>query len=156
DEPDILDYDTSFKPDEQDAIYEPNAYRSSDHDPVLIGLDLLNFEFDGFQDPIDERPALNVVKAGAAIPIKFELSGDLGLGILFGTPTTTEFDCTTGESLGAAGTEFAGGSGLQYDPLTNTYTYVWKTEKDWAGDCRTFRVTFDDGTYWEADFHFTR
>ncbi|HEU4918154.1 MAG TPA: ExeM/NucH family extracellular endonuclease, partial [Candidatus Limnocylindrales bacterium] len=147
DEPDILDYDTSFKPDEQDAIYEPNAYRSSDHDPVLIGLDLLNFEFDGFEDPIDARPALNVVKAGAAIPIKFELSGDLGLGILFGTPTTTEFDCTTGESLGAAGTEFAGGSGLQYDPETNTYTYVWKTKKDWAGECRTFRITFDDGTY---------
>lgn len=41
DEPDLLDYDTSFKPDAQDAIYEPNAYRSSDHDPVVIGLDLL-------------------------------------------------------------------------------------------------------------------
>lgn len=40
DEPDILDYDTSFKRDAQDALYEPNAYRSSDHDPVLIGLDL--------------------------------------------------------------------------------------------------------------------
>jgi len=24
----------------QDALYEPNAYRSSDHDPVLVGLDL--------------------------------------------------------------------------------------------------------------------
>ena len=40
DEPDILDYDTSFKPPEQEALYEPNAYRSSDHDPVLVGLDL--------------------------------------------------------------------------------------------------------------------
>jgi predicted extracellular nuclease len=40
DEPDLLDYDTSFKPDEQDAIYEPNAYRSSDHDPVIVGLEL--------------------------------------------------------------------------------------------------------------------
>jgi predicted extracellular nuclease len=39
DEPDILDYDTSFKPDAQDALYEPNAYRSSDHDPVLVGLE---------------------------------------------------------------------------------------------------------------------
>src|SRR5215210_9204413 len=26
DEPDILDYDTSFKPDAQDALYEPKAY----------------------------------------------------------------------------------------------------------------------------------
>ncbi len=40
DEPDILDYDTSFKPPEQDALYEPNEYRASDHDPVLVGLDL--------------------------------------------------------------------------------------------------------------------
>lgn len=40
DEPDLLDYDTSFKPPAQDAIYEPNAYRSSDHDPVLVGLNL--------------------------------------------------------------------------------------------------------------------
>lgn len=38
DEPDLLDYDTTFKPPAQDAIYEPNAYRSSDHDPVLVGL----------------------------------------------------------------------------------------------------------------------
>jgi predicted extracellular nuclease len=38
DEPDILDYDTSFKQAAQAALYEPNAYRSSDHDPVLVGL----------------------------------------------------------------------------------------------------------------------
>ena len=40
DEPSVLDYDMSFKPDAQDALFEPNAYRSSDHDPVLIGMDL--------------------------------------------------------------------------------------------------------------------
>jgi predicted extracellular nuclease len=40
DEPDILDYDTSFKKDAEDALYETNAFRSSDHDPVLVGLDL--------------------------------------------------------------------------------------------------------------------
>ena len=40
DEPDLIDYDTSFKRDAQDALYEPNAFRSSDHDPVLVGLDL--------------------------------------------------------------------------------------------------------------------
>jgi hypothetical protein len=40
DEPDLIDYDTSFKQDAQDAIYAPDAYRSSDHDPVIIGLDV--------------------------------------------------------------------------------------------------------------------
>ncbi|MDH3194031.1 MAG: ExeM/NucH family extracellular endonuclease, partial [Acidimicrobiia bacterium] len=40
DEPDLIDYDTSFKQDAQDAIYAPDAYRSSDHDPVITGLAL--------------------------------------------------------------------------------------------------------------------
>ncbi|MFN2197635.1 MAG: ExeM/NucH family extracellular endonuclease, partial [Anaerolineales bacterium] len=40
DEPDLIDYDTSFKQPAQAAIYAPDAYRSSDHDPVIIGLDL--------------------------------------------------------------------------------------------------------------------
>ncbi len=35
DEPDALDYDTSFNPPE---LYEPNAFRSSDHDPIIVGL----------------------------------------------------------------------------------------------------------------------
>jgi len=40
DEPDILDYDTSFKQAAQDALYEPLPYRASDHDPVIVGLTL--------------------------------------------------------------------------------------------------------------------
>ena len=35
DEPDVVDYDTTFKPPAQEALYEPNAYRSSDHDPLV-------------------------------------------------------------------------------------------------------------------------
>jgi predicted extracellular nuclease len=40
DEPTILDYDTSFKNPSEDALYEPNQFRASDHDPVVIGLEL--------------------------------------------------------------------------------------------------------------------
>jgi uncharacterized protein len=40
DEPDVLDYDTSFKPASQEALYEVNQYRTSDHDAVVVGLDL--------------------------------------------------------------------------------------------------------------------
>ena len=54
DEPDLLDYDTSFKKDAQDALYEPNAYRSSDHDPVIVGLDLTP----EVVDPAQAIPAL--------------------------------------------------------------------------------------------------
>ena len=38
DEPDILDYDTSFKLPPQDALYESLPYRVSDHDPLIVGL----------------------------------------------------------------------------------------------------------------------
>ena len=42
DEPSILDYDTTFKPPAQEALYEVNPYRTSDHDAVVVGLNLLN------------------------------------------------------------------------------------------------------------------
>ncbi len=38
DEPDLIDYEMTFKQDAQDAIFAPDAYRSSDHDPVVIGI----------------------------------------------------------------------------------------------------------------------
>ncbi|MFC7721358.1 hypothetical protein [Nonomuraea recticatena] len=37
DEPRILDYNTEYNPP---ALYRPDAFRSSDHDPLLIGLSL--------------------------------------------------------------------------------------------------------------------
>ena len=41
DEPDLIDYDMTFKQDAQDALYAPDAYRASDHDPVIVGLSLV-------------------------------------------------------------------------------------------------------------------
>lgn len=41
DEADLIDYDMTFKQDAQDAIYAPDPYRSSDHDPVIIGLNMV-------------------------------------------------------------------------------------------------------------------
>ena len=40
DEPDLIDYDMSYKKDAQDALYAPDPFRSSDHDPVIIGLEV--------------------------------------------------------------------------------------------------------------------
>jgi predicted extracellular nuclease len=40
DEPDLIDYDMSYKQAAQDAIYAPDAFRASDHDPVIAGLDV--------------------------------------------------------------------------------------------------------------------
>jgi predicted extracellular nuclease len=38
DEPDVINYDMTFKQPAQDALYAPDAYRSSDHDPAIVGL----------------------------------------------------------------------------------------------------------------------
>jgi predicted extracellular nuclease len=41
DEPPVLGYDIAFKSREQQTtLYHPGPYRSSDHDPVVVGLDL--------------------------------------------------------------------------------------------------------------------
>jgi uncharacterized protein len=40
DEPSILDYDTTFKPPAQEALYAVDPYRTSDHDSVVVGLNL--------------------------------------------------------------------------------------------------------------------
>ena len=82
DEPDVLDYDTTFKPSSQDALFEPNEFRTSDHDPVIVGLRLSStWGFSGFMAPVDSPPTVNTVKAGAAVPVKFSVNGDRGLDI---------------------------------------------------------------------------
>jgi hypothetical protein len=41
DEPTVLDYNTNFKSlNHQTTLYDPGPYRSSDHDPVILGLQL--------------------------------------------------------------------------------------------------------------------
>ncbi|MFL5982848.1 MAG: ExeM/NucH family extracellular endonuclease [Gaiellaceae bacterium] len=43
DEPTVLDYNVEFKTANQvDSFYDPGPYRSSDHDPVVIGLQFTN------------------------------------------------------------------------------------------------------------------
>ncbi|WP_353827065.1 ExeM/NucH family extracellular endonuclease [Agromyces sp. SYSU T0242] len=51
DEPDLLDYLTRFKKDAQDAIFAPDPFRSSDHDPVIVGFDFIAPELSVTADP---------------------------------------------------------------------------------------------------------
>ena len=49
----------------------------------------------------------------------------------------------------------AGSSSLSYDTTTGQYTYVWKTQKSWAGSCRQFTLRLSDGADHIALFMFT-
>jgi hypothetical protein len=115
------------------------------------------YTFTGFFAPVD-MAALNVVKAGRAIPIKFSLSGDYGLGIMAaGYPASAPIACDNSAPTDAIEeTVSAGSSSLSYDPDTGQYTYVWKTNKTWANSCRTLTVMLDDGSVHQADFRFNR
>jgi len=158
DETDVFDYDTSFKPSSQEALYEANEFRSSDHDALLVGLNLDTiWGFGGFRPPVDAPPMVNTAKAGAAVPVKFSLNGDRGLAIFAtGYPrVVTLASCSGGSSDEIELTVSAGGSTLTYDPLAGLYTYVWKTQKAWSGSCRRLELEFADGsTNAYADFAF--
>ena len=112
------------------------------------------YAFGGFLQPVDPLPALNSMKAGAAVPVKFSLGGDRGLDIFAaGYPRSRVITCDSTASVdGIEHTVTAGGSSLQYDALTDVYTYVWKTDKAWAGTCRQLVLGFADGTFERANF----
>lgn len=154
DEPLVLDYNLDFGRDP--AIFEPNAYRASDHDPVVVGLELSTFDFGGFTGAVQDPPAVNVVKAGSAVPVEFSLGGFQGLDVLAeGSPTVSAYSCATGVPTDPAdGVPAQSRSGLTYDAATDTYTYVWKTQKGWADSCRHLVVEFVDGMSYTADFRF--
>jgi hypothetical protein len=119
---------------------------------------LATFNFSGFLQPVDNLPALNQVKAGQAVPVKFSLGGNQGLNILAsGSPSSQAIACDSSASLDAIEqTVTAGSSSLSYDATTNTYTYVWKTDKSWANTCRQLKVTLTDGTVHVANFKFSK
>jgi hypothetical protein len=112
------------------------------------------FAFGGFSSPVDANPTLNQLKAGAAVPVKFSLGGDQGLGIFAqGYPGSQPIACdATAPVDGVEETVSAGGSSLAYDPATGLYAYVWKTDKAWAGTCRQLVLKFTDGSVARASF----
>jgi predicted 3-demethylubiquinone-9 3-methyltransferase (glyoxalase superfamily) len=131
--------------------------------------DPLSYTFSGFFSPVDHpEVATNKAKAGSAIPVKFSLGGDQGLDIFatgantttnetFTYPTSTAMACDSTAQLDAIEeTVTAGGNSFQYDSSLDQYTYVWKTDKTWAGTCRQLIVKLDDGTYHRANFQFVK
>jgi len=114
------------------------------------------YAFDGFRQPVDNLPTVNVAKAGSAIPVKFSLGGDKGLDIFAsGLPSSGSFTCANGAPTDAIEEVVAASnSGLAYDAASDQYTYVWKTDKAWVNTCRQLTVRLADGTDHKALFQF--
>lgn len=116
------------------------------------------YNFNGFFKPVDNLPTFNVVKAGAAVPVKFSLNGNQGLDVFApGYPSSGQIPCQhDAQAEQIEETVTAGGSSLSYDPLLDQYIYVWKTNKGWANTCRQFIIKLKDGTEKRANFKFTK
>jgi len=127
--------------------------------PFGSGCDVGAYELDfkGFLPPIN-NVRTNPIHPGKGVPIQFSLDGDHGLAIFAaGSPSSAQIACPLSDASGdALPTVTAGDSQLTYDPSTDTYTYVWKTDKSWGGTCRRLFVTFANGSVHTADFSFVR
>jgi hypothetical protein len=115
----------------------------------LVATISASYRFEGFSAPVDNEPEVNLGNAGRSIPVRFSVHGDAGLDIFAagGAPSSRQVACASNALLDVIEEETtAGGSALQYDATTDTYSYVWKTEKAWAGTCRQLTMKLNDGS----------
>ena len=113
----------------------------------------------GFAPPVSST-TFNAARAGQAVPVKFDLGGDQGLLVVAtGFPQSVTVACPNASqpvNVLPEATETSGSSALTYDASTGLYTYVWKTDRAWAGTCREFVLKLADGTEHRALFDFTK
>lgn len=125
------------------------------------------FNFIGFQDPV-QNSAINVVKGGQAVPLKFQVLDSSGkplsnlslcttgscatpsITITFGGPISCTVDTDVTDISGDLAA-MAGNSGLQ-NMGNGNYQYVWKTPK--ITGCYFARVSLNDGVVHDAVFRF--
>jgi hypothetical protein len=115
------------------------------------------YAFNGFLRPVDNPPTVNAAKAGSAVPVKFSLGGYQGLSGLMapGSPASQKIACATNAPIDdLESTANPGDSTLSYDAASDTYSYVWKTDKSWTGTCRQLVVRLSDGIPHTATFKF--
>jgi hypothetical protein len=119
----------------------------------------VGYRFDGFFQPVDASPTLNLAKAGSSIPLKWNLKDASGAYIRnLAVVTSVEsqrIPCASTAPLDTIEQTLAVGSpALQYDVTNEQYIFAWKTLKTWAGTCLRLTLLLNDGTAHVADFKF--
>ncbi|MGD9562114.1 MAG: PxKF domain-containing protein [Pyrinomonadaceae bacterium] len=110
----------------------------------------VQYPFSGFGGRVYNPPATNFATAGNTLPISFGLGGNRGPNIFAaGSPSSQQANCITGAPIGSA----SPASGTLYY-FGGLYYYYWTTNPSWAGTCRTFSMTFMDGTTKTLKFSF--
>lgn len=116
------------------------------------------YTFDGFFAPLANVPAVNEVKAGKGVPVRFSLGGDFGLNIFeVGYPQARSIGCDPAAPVHPVNEAVnAKSRGLTYDPVSQRYSYLWKTERSSVGACAELVFRFDDGQERVARFRLAR
>jgi hypothetical protein len=116
------------------------------------------YTFSGFQAPVNPD-ALNVAKAGQAIPLKFRVTDSTGVAVTNLTAvsvTSVAVACGTVNAASDPVEAYATGkSGLQ-NLGDGSYQFNWATEKGWANSCRQVRLSLGDGLTHSANFEFKK
>lgn len=147
----IAHINSDFPADYSDDV----ARGTSDHDPNVATFHTV-FNWSGFFQPTANPPALNTVKAGSAVPIKFSLSGDQGMDVIYsGYPVSQQVNCTTLAPLANPPVQ-AVIIDASYDPLVDQYIFNWKTNTTWKNTCQKLTVLLTDGTSHVAYFKFKK
>ena len=114
------------------------------------------FAFDGYRSPLKNPPTLNVVSAGAGVPVIFSLGGKQGLDVLaHGSPTSKKISCPTGATTNKV-KQTTTATTLAYNKPKDQYTYPWATQTSWKNTCRSFTMELADGTTHVAKFQFKK
>lgn len=128
DEPAVLDYLTDFKSAGQiSSLYSPDRYRTSDHDPVVIGLDPVGVkEFKvQFVTPQEGWSWL----AGVPLPVIFQINGANGKPLSRDTAGALVDAGACRVSVSLAGPQSAPGVCPTYNRLTNAFSALIKTTR---------------------------
>ena len=90
------------------------------------------------------------MNAGRTVPVKFSLGGDRGLDIFEnGYPQVQSVSCSSESADVVEETFAAEPSHLTYSSGNDQYTYLWRTDRSWAGQCKKLELKFVD--HWNSN-----
>lgn len=114
-----------------------------------------SYSVSGFSDPVDMGGVVNVVKAGATVPLKFEVfdgAAEVTDVAVVQSFSWVRVSCESGVPSDTIDEVTAGSTTLRYDATTGQFVQNWKTPKYLAGACITVTLTIVDGSSIAAEF----
>jgi hypothetical protein len=128
-----------------------------------------DYYFNGFFQPVDNKPVFNMGKAGRTFPIKWRLPDcNTGVptggyitdvGVVTNNPLTyKKITCPGGLTVDAMEEEAAtsGSTVLRYDFTDNQFIFNWKTSSTFVNMCYELSLKLNNGMTQGAYFKFTK